>query len=112
MKVVLSLAKKLTAVLIAFVFLGATAECAALCVQPQSQTSGCHHRHDASNHADSCAKPMLTAAHVSSAEIPVPTLIAFHFEFAPVIFARHAVRVPEFLSPPPIASLRTTVLLI
>jgi hypothetical protein len=106
----LSLAKKLTAVLIAFVFLGATAQCAALCVQPQ--TSGCHHHHDSSNHPDACAKPMLTAAHVSNPEIPVPTLTVFHFEFAPVLFARHAARIPESLSPPPITSLRTTVLLI
>jgi hypothetical protein len=104
----LSLAKKLTALLIAFVFLGATAQCASLCSQPEP--SGCHH-HDAQDHG-TCAKSMLTAAHVSQAEIPVPTLIAFDFELAPVIGTGEGAREMETLSPPPIAALRTTVLLI
>lgn len=109
----LSLAKKLTALLIAFVFLGATAQCASLCMQPES--SGCHHHetnhHETQDHG-TCAKPMLTAAHVSQAEIPVPTLIAFHFKFAPVIGTGGGARRMGILFPAPIAALRTTVLLI
>jgi hypothetical protein len=104
----LSLATRLTALLIAFIFLGATAQCATVCVQPQ--TSPCHHHGDQDHTI--CAKPMLTAAHVSQAEIPVPTLTVFPFEFALVLCTHEGARELEILSPPPIASLRTTVLLI
>jgi hypothetical protein len=105
----LSLATKFTALLIAFIFLGATAQCATACIQPETATA-CH-QHSGDKDHQACIKPALTADHVNQADTPVPTLTELKFDFTPFICTRELAQQP--LSPAPLfLSLKTTVLLI
>jgi hypothetical protein len=109
MEQMLSLATKLTALLIAFIFLGATAQCVTACIQPEAAPV-CHHHNGDKDH-QACIKPALTADHIHQAETPVPTLTELKFDFAPVICTRELAQQP--LSPVPFfLPLETTVLLI
>jgi hypothetical protein len=100
----LSLASKLMALLIAFVFLGATAQCAAVCVKPESPP--CHH------HQQPCAKPLMIAEHVSVAQFAAPAVTITFFEVkrpsTRLELTANLKRVP----PPSTALLKSTILLI
>jgi hypothetical protein len=111
----MSLATKLTALLIIALFLGATAQCAAACLKPAETTAKEMPCHQHGPQHNSCAKPLLTADRAVSAEAPAPTLNILPDVFVPV---RSFSGLPESLPHPnfnlsPSASgYKTTVLLI
>jgi hypothetical protein len=101
-----SLAGKWVAILIAFLFLSATAQCTALCTQadnPEKQDMPCH------QHAAACTKGPLTAEHVAHSAIPAPAAMLLPADFMPIV---RFVDYQYVLLPRPAGSLKTSVLLI
>ncbi len=87
----------------AFIFLGATAQCAVVCVQPEAPP--CHH-----HQAHSCTKPLMAAEHVVSAQVPVPTVFIIRVEFPrPAVRFEIASELERF-APPTTALLKSTIL--
>jgi len=90
------------AILFALIFLGATAQCNAVCAQPEKHVPPCH------KHATVCTKAPLTAERIATAAIPVPA-----FSFLPASFVPVTVNLePAFYRTPSPAPFKRTVLLI
>ena len=92
----MSFATRLTALLIALIFLGATAQCASVCVT--KNVPPCHQKHV------SCNKLELTADRTVTADASVPTLQPLPVTFTPVLrVCRRAPLSKQFFSPPNVA---------
>ena len=108
----LSFATKLTALLIAFIFLGAITQCTLLCAQPES-VSACGHHHSSSQHPDSCAKPLLTGERVVSSQVAAPTFSLLPAGFVPVVKRQinfEIAAISDFSRAPRVTVLKATVL--
>jgi hypothetical protein len=77
--VVQSLGSKIMAVLIALIFLGATAQCNTVCAQTEKHVPPCH------KHATTCVRAPLTAERTATAAIPVPVIAFLPASFVPVM---------------------------
>jgi hypothetical protein len=105
------LATRLTALLITFLFLGATSQCAVVCLQPQQHDMPCH-QHGPPHTA--CARTTLTAERATAAQAPAPVMNVFPVGYLPVPqLPVHSEPVARTLSvSPSLKSLKATVLLI
>ncbi len=97
-----SLASKVMALLIALIFLGATAQCNTVCAQPEKHVPPCH------QHSTVCTKAPLTAERTATAAIPVPAFSFLPASFIPVMMNLQ----PTFHRVPSPAKFKRTVLLI
>jgi len=90
------------AVLIALIFLGATAQCNTLCAQPEKHVPPCH------KHATVCTKAPLTAERTATAALPLPAITFLPVSFVPVMVKWQ----PTFHRTPTPSTFKRTVLLI
>jgi|GEM_PF-4413012 len=102
-------AARFTALLIALIFLGASAQCISVCTKADSadrHMPPCHQKHA------SCTKLLVTADRAVPPATPVPTLAFLPLLFAPVFLVRDLPVNGNLASLPGLAARRTTVLLI